>query len=128
MPCTITGKKPSELSEPVVSVGLNDSWLIIETNDGKVCKIRPGLLLGLLPTYEFVIPSFSGSTIDIPLIINEGKLPDENSKVQVFTNGSLDYQLEFSDYSIIRNGVGVQDQISFSANRDSDDILIRFNL
>ncbi len=127
MPCTITGKKPSGLPEPVVPVGLNDAWLVIETSDGKVCKIRPSVIAGIVnEVYEFVQPAFTGTTIDIPNLINAGKLPQANNKVQVFTNGSLDYPIEVVDYNIVINGVGVADQIVFTQVREEDDILVRF--
>ncbi len=129
MPCTITGKKPSGLPDPIVPIGLDDSWLIIETSDGRVCKIRPSVLAGISSEiFEFVQAGFSGTTISVPALINGGKFPLQDSKIQVYTNGSLDYPVEVIDYNIIHNGVGVADQIVFTQARDGDDILVRFNL
>lgn len=129
MPCTITGKKPSGLPDPEVPIGLEDAWLIIETSDGKVCKVRPSIIAGVINSiFEFVQAGYSGTTVDIPALINGGKLPLEKSKIQVFTNGSLDYPIDVIDYSVNYNAPGVPDQIEFVQARNQDDILVRFTL
>ena len=123
----VTGKKPSGLPDPVVSVGINDSWLVVETSDGKVCRVRPSILLGASSSIlEFQELDFNGTTLVIPALINGGKLPAEDAKVEVFINGSLDYIGQ--DYTLTRNGAGIADEIEFTSARTSEDILVRLML
>lgn len=72
--------------------------------------------------------NFSGTTYSIPLAVNNGKLPADDDHIFVFINGGLAYPGETLDYTIIRNGAGVADQIEFTQELNTEDILIRFIL
>lgn len=124
----ITGRKPGELNDPVVTVGLNDSWLVLQSSDGQVCRIRPFVLGALINAeYAFTALAFSGTNISVPVSENGGKFPtDDDDKIKVYTNGSRDHLTD--DYTIIRNGVGVADEIQFVNARNADDILITFTI
>ena len=79
---------------------------------------------GVLVMHTIVQPNYTGTTFDIPLAVNGGKLPADDDKVFVFNNGVLDYPA--LDYTIVRNGLGVSDQIQFIQQRTNEDLLIRF--
>jgi acetamidase/formamidase len=125
MACIITGKKPSQLSDPVVTVD-DAAWLVIETSDGKVCRIHPSELAFVSSQeWEFVLDgNFSGTTFTIPLTANGGKLPADDDQIFVHVNG---LQSEPPDHwSATRNGVGVQDAIEFVGAKDADRVTVRF--
>jgi hypothetical protein len=123
----ITGRKPSELNDPVVTVGLNDSWLVLETSDGAVVKIRPFTLATLFNEgFAFLSLAFSGTNVAVPVGENNGKFPDDDDKIKVYTNGVLDYPVQ--DYTIIRNAGATPDEVQFVAARAGDDILVTFTL
>ena len=79
---------------------------------------------GAIAVFTTLQENFSGTTYDIPLAVNNGKLPADEDKVEVFTNGILDYPV--LDYSIVRNGPGVSDQILFTDERLPQALLVRF--
>ncbi|MEZ4991899.1 MAG: hypothetical protein R2824_15870 [Saprospiraceae bacterium] len=79
---------------------------------------------GAIAVFTTLQENFAGTTYDIPLAVNNGKLPADEDKVEVFTNGILDYPV--LDYSIVRNGPGVSDQILFTDERLPQALLVRF--
>lgn len=125
MSCIITGKKPSQLDDPAVTVD-NTAWLVIETSDGKVVRIHPSELTYLVdPEWEaFIDPNFTGTTLTIPLTENNGKLPDDDDQIFVDVNG-LTSQIG-DHWNPVRNAGAIQDAIEFVGPKANDRIGVRF--
>ena len=125
MSCIITGKKPSQLNDPVVPVD-DAAWIVIETSDGNVCRIHPSELAFVSSQeWEFMLDAdFSGTTFTIPLAVNGGKLPPNDNQIFVVVNG---LQSEPGDHwNSVRNGGGVQDAIEFVGIKANDRVTVRF--
>jgi hypothetical protein len=125
MMCNITGKKPSQLPDPVVVVD-NTAWLVIETSDGKVCKIHPSELAFIASEqWEFILNTdFSGTTFTIPLANNGGKLPANDAQIFVTVNGL--HSEPGDHWNATRNGAGIQDAIEFVGAKANDRVSVRY--
>lgn len=125
MACIITGLKPSELPDPVVPID-NNSWFVIETPDGRVCKVHPeDIEFVLSPDWEYTTNSnFTGTTFTIPLAMNGGKLPDDTESIIVNVNGLSSALTDH--WTPTRNGVGVSDAVEFVSAKAGDRVSIRF--
>ncbi len=119
----ITGKKPSELNDPVVAVD-NTAWLVLETSDGHVVRVHPSDIASAATVVQDIYQlNFSGSVFPIPGAINGGKLPTDDAKILVFTNGVLDYLT--ADYTTTRNAGATPDAINFINPRNNVNIHIK---